>query len=172
LVVEVDSAKTGLIINVAEVRSDAVDNSPADNSDSASTISQISIFRTYVPFIQQGIPGEPNNTCQQAYQIAINSHYWFTPNDVFDWYQFDLTFAGNVTVELTNFTPIYGQVAASKGISCADRQQLGNVGTPGTIKTLQLGQQSPGHYYLFVGSDGILSETAPYWPRVSVVPTP
>jgi len=162
LVVNIDSSASGMVINAAEVHSDAADDSMAANLASASTVID---YRVFLPLMLNGNQtGEPNNTCEQAFEILPNKNYYFMPEDTFDWYEFDLTAPGNIIIVLTDFTPNLGQVAAYKSADCANRSAgfLGNMGDPGTTKILDLGQQTPGHYYVFVGSDGPLSDTLPY----------
>jgi uncharacterized repeat protein (TIGR01451 family) len=165
-----DADLGGVITSTALVTADQVDPLPVDNSVSESTVVVQKIFRVHLPSIQNGYSyGEPNDICAEAFRILPNVDYLFMPNDVPDWYVFDLTYAGSMTVEMTNFTPVAGQLAASKGVDCSSRTSLGNVGDPGLTRTLTLGPQEPGRYYIFVGSDGTLSNTKPYKLRVSVV---
>jgi hypothetical protein len=162
-----------VLVTMATVTADQVDPNMANNSAAESTVYLPKIYRVYVPNIQSGYPsGEPNNTCAQAFRILPNADYEFMPNDVPDWYVLDLTFAGSMTAELTNFTPLVGQMAISKGVDCGNRTSLGNDGTPGPTRAVTLGAQEPGLYYIFVGSDGALSNTNPYHLRVSVVAAP
>ncbi|UCG24708.1 MAG: hypothetical protein JSW55_01545, partial [Chloroflexota bacterium] len=95
---------------------------------------------------------------------------WFLPEDVPDWYEFDLAFRGQMVVHLRNFTPGEGQIVVYRGNACGEWTRIINNGDPGTSKTLDLGTRDPGHYFIFVGSDGPKSLTDRYMLRVSVTP--
>ncbi len=109
---------------------------------------------------------EPNNTCGQAYQVEINIEHQFLPDDSLDWFEFDLVDSGNLEIQVTDFEPIFGQVAVYKGNDCSSRVFLGNKGDAGTSKILDLGVQAQGHYFIFVGNDGELNGANPYNLRV------
>lgn len=105
---------------------------------------------------------EPNDGCGDAYFIAVNRTHQFLPDDLYDWFTFVMATDSVLSVAITEFTPLYGQVAAYRGESCGSATLLANYGDPGTTKTLALGQQPAGSYYLFVSNDGTLSTTQPY----------
>ena len=107
-------------------------------------------------------PGEPNNVCQQAYFISPNITYNFYPNDANDWYHFQLTSSGKLTIRVDNFVPLAGQVAVYKGSNCNNVVFLGSNGNFGDTKVVQLGTQSPGRYYIYVSNDGVLNNVTPY----------
>ncbi|MEW5986154.1 MAG: proprotein convertase P-domain-containing protein [Chloroflexota bacterium] len=109
---------------------------------------------------------EPNDTCEQAFPIAINRDLFFLPEDTADWYQFDLTSSGDLVVELTDFVPEDGQIAVYKGVNCGARTFLGNNGTPGTSKSVVLPDQTAGHYYVFISNDGELNDSDFYQLRI------
>ncbi|MCI0732046.1 MAG: hypothetical protein L0332_35720 [Chloroflexi bacterium] len=124
---------------------------------------------TFLPITPSLLPdGENNDICDDAYLINENTAYDFLPNDQTDWYHFYLAGSNNLSVEITNFTPIEGQLAVYKdrGGGCSDRQLLGNDGTPALTRFVNAGLQSAGHYYIFVGIDGPLSNTDYYRLRV------
>lgn len=112
--------------------------------------------------------GEPNDTCGQAYHIAPGMTHTFLAEDREDWYVFDLGSAGDVTVELGNFVPRQGQIAAFRGDSCGATTFLQNNGDNTPDKTLYLGPQPAGRYFLFVGNDGALNSTDRYTLTVEV----
>jgi uncharacterized repeat protein (TIGR01451 family) len=160
------------VVNTATISAEQTDPIMASNSITESTFIAEKIYVTFMPIIQNGIPtGEPNDTCEQAYGIRPNHDFWFLPEDVPDWYEFDLAVGGRMTVYLRNFTPRFGQIVVYKGDTCDDRVVLAQNGDDGTSKTLQIpGSPPPGHYFIFVGNDGPKSQTERYMLRVSVTP--
>lgn len=128
------------------------------------TILEVDLFRMYfmpLTFMRHA-PDEPNNTCPTAYEILPSRAYKFLPDDRGDWYQFDLETSGNVRVEVTNFLPLRGQLAVYKGDICDDADGFPNDGSTGLTKVVDIGFQTAGHFYIFVGVDGPLSDTTPY----------
>ena len=107
-------------------------------------------------------PEEPNDICTQAYPISINQTYAFLPDDVDDWYRFDLATPANITVHLTNFTPELGQIVVYGGALCGSLTILGNDGSQSTTKTVHVMAVQPvGRYYIRVINDGQPNNT-PY----------
>jgi hypothetical protein len=111
---------------------------------------------------------EPNDNCGDAYLIAPNYTHQFLPDDLNDWFTFILPAAGNLRIVVEQFAPLHGQIAAYRGESCTpgELQLLQNYGFPGLTKTLDLGQQPAGRYYLYVSNDGAFSQSEPY--RLSI----
>jgi hypothetical protein len=105
---------------------------------------------------------EPNDTCATAYAIEPNRVYEFLPDDLNDWYQFDLVGTESLVVALTSFEPGAGQVAVYRGDSCAERTFLGSNGSIATEKLVFLGTQTSGHYYVYVSNDGTFSDKETY----------
>ncbi|MGB3717870.1 MAG: Calx-beta domain-containing protein, partial [Candidatus Promineifilaceae bacterium] len=120
-------------------------------------------YPVYIPFLAKEFSffGEHNDSCSTAYQIQANETNVFLPEDVDDWYQFDLTGSGNLIIELTNFVPLRGQLTVWKGASCseaAENRPLGSNGETSSTKILDpIGTQDSGHYYLYVSNDGLLN---------------
>jgi uncharacterized repeat protein (TIGR01451 family) len=125
----------------------------------------------YLPAVYNNyLVGEPNDTCDTAYLIGVNTSYPFLPDDDNDWYHFNAGASSSLVIELTNFTPIAGQVAVYRGATCASRVFLGNNGNFAASKSVNLGAQPAGHYYVYVSNDGPESTTTPYQLRVSLTP--
>jgi hypothetical protein len=123
------------------------------------------VFRTFLPTVfNQFIPSEPNDECgPNALKIVPNNGYWFLPDDSVDWYWFDLPAAvDEMTVELTNFTPGPGYLALDRGTQCATKVEVASVYTSATTKTLNVGPQPAGRYWISVTNDGNFSETVNY----------
>ena len=89
------------VVNTAAISASQADPIMATNTITESTVILEKIYTTLFPVIISGLPtGEPNDTCDLAYGIFPNRDFWFLPEDVPDWYQFDLAFAGQMTVLL------------------------------------------------------------------------
>ncbi len=97
---------------------------------------------------------EPNNTCANSFPLITNQAYYFLPDDIDDWYYFDLIQQGNVLVELTNFVPRFGQIIIYEGGLCNTLRVLKNNGNDRETKLVPLGEQPPGRYYILVINDG------------------
>lgn len=106
--------------------------------------------------------GEPNDSCSIAYPILTDTVYEFYPDDEHDWYTFRLEDEAELTIHLQNFMPRAGQIAAYNGDSCGSAGLLGNMGEDALEKTLNLGRQPAGVYYIYVSNDGLMSSTHPY----------
>jgi hypothetical protein len=134
--------------------------SPSPTSPPPFKIVYLPIFalNTYV--------GEPNDICQQARTIVPSITYSFYPNDAVDWYQFDLNTSGNLTVRLSEFVPIAGQVAVYRGRNCDSIVFLGSNGDFTPLKVVNLGNQPAGKYYVFISNDGNFTNVTPYKLRV------
>ena len=105
---------------------------------------------------------EPNDSCPEAYQLVLNRNETFLPDDAVDWFAFDLPAAGEVTVELRDFSPGRGQLNVATGQGCQQLQLIGTSGNPTPDKTVNLGRREAGRYYIRVIADGPLSQTAVY----------
>jgi PKD repeat protein len=122
-------------------------------------------FYLYLPVILNAptrSSGEPNDLCATAFSINTDATYQFLAEDRVDWYQFDLTADSHLTVQLTEFVPLAGQIALYRGDNCTSRVYLGNDGRIGTSKQIDAGIQPAGHYYIFVGNDGVLNTVDQY----------
>ncbi len=102
--------------------------------------------------------GEDNDDCGLAHPVRLNNAREFLPEDRTDWYRFRTTEAGNLVVRVTNFAPLEGQVAVYRGESCDQAVFLKNMGTIGLTKTVDLGSQPAGNYFVFVSNDGPLMD--------------
>lgn len=110
-------------------------------------------------------PDEPNNACGEAHSIAPNFTYnYFLPNDATDWYVFQLTNPANLTVTLSNFTPIQGQIILYRG-TCGSLTFIRNNGNFQSTKIISVGVQPAGTYYVRIIIDGPKS-TTPYNLRI------
>lgn len=112
----------------------------------------------FLPSIHTANYGEPNDHCGQAHLVQTNAPRLFRPEDRQDWYRFTTPASGRLVIRVTGFAPIEGQVAAYQGESCSQAITLGNYGTPGQTKTLDLGSRPAGAYFIFVGNDGPLMD--------------
>ncbi len=164
VVVRVDLEVSGTISSTATIIGDQPDPVPGNNNAAEFTNVGEKIYTTYLPLILQRFDNidEPNNTCEQAHKIITNFGYTFLPNDSVDWYQFVLPRSGSLAVELTNFKPLFGQVAVFAGVSCDSRILLGSNGSPSTTKIVNAGVQPAGHYYIFLSNDGKLNDQDNY----------
>ena len=118
----------------------------------------------YLPLIIDTVD-EPNNICNDAFPLNTNTPYYFHANDQNDWYTFDLDTQGKVTVSLTNFIPVIGQIQVYKKDTCENlmtEDLIGFNGNHNTTKLVPLGTQSPGHYIIWIINDGITTVTEPY----------
>ena len=113
---------------------------------------------------------EPNDRCADAYPIVVNYTHQFLPDNQHDWFTFVLHAAGNLRIVVEQFAPLHGQIAAYRGESCTQGELLllQNYGFPGLTKTLDLGQQPAGRYYLYVSNDGALNGSEPYLLSITV----
>ena len=99
---------------------------------------------------------EPNDSCSRAYPLIADKQYAFKlpgvyPSDA-DYFTFLLTQSSQVSVVLTNFTPIYGQLIVRRGDDCSIF--VGSNGAPALNRVLALnGPQPPGLYYVQVIND-------------------
>lgn len=137
-------------------------------SDSDSVTVRINPRSLYLPVILD-ISDEPNNSCGQAFPIAVNKDLFFLAEDMHDWYRFDLANAtNNLVVELTNFVPVAGQmiVYASGPQGCNNLQFLGSNGDFSTTKIVSLGPRGAGRYYVRIINDGPKNSQALYKLRV------
>lgn len=107
---------------------------------------------------------EPNDTCNRAYPLQLNRKYFFLPpptyhpppNSPQDYFVFLLDAPTEVVVEMTNFVPRAGQLIVRKGEDCRP-ESLETVGISNVAalnRTLDLGTQGPGQYFIQVVSDG------------------
>jgi len=115
---------------------------------------------------------EPNDTCAEAYPLLLNRHETFLPDDAMDWFTFDLAAAAEVTVELRGFSPGRGQLNVAAGQGCQQLQLIGTSGAPTPDKTVSLGRQEAGRYYIRIIADGPLSQTTVYNLFVRATPAP
>ena len=105
---------------------------------------------------------EPNDTCAESFTLAVNRSEQFLPDDVFDWFTFDLTTPADVVVELHDFSPRRGQVNVATGVACQQLRLIKSNGDPTEDKVVDLGRQPAGRYYIRIIADGPLSDSAAY----------
>ncbi len=98
---------------------------------------------------------EPNNSCTRPYPLLLNRQYYFLPPSVYpgdqDYFSFELTQSTRVRVELTNFVPRKGQLVVRKGAGC--QTIVARNPDEALNKTLDLGTQDPGVYYIQIIND-------------------
>ncbi|WP_420644122.1 hypothetical protein [Candidatus Leptofilum sp.] len=104
-------------------------------------------------YLSQNALGEPNDACSQAYPIETNQAYKFLAENTHDWYQFSLNGQTDVTIKLTEFVPIAGQITVWRG-SCGNLTLLGQNGDFSATKTISLSNQPTGIYYVWLINDG------------------
>jgi hypothetical protein len=112
--------------------------------------------------------GEPNNSCREAHAISSGSTHFFLAEDTHDWYHFTLSEPGEVTVRLSNFVPLEGQIAVWRGESCDATVFLESNGDRALNKTLSLGPQPAARFFIYVSNDGTFNATEPYSLRIDV----
>jgi uncharacterized repeat protein (TIGR01451 family) len=104
---------------------------------------------------------EPNNTCGTAYPLQLDYQYHFFPDDRDDVYSFTLTNKKVISIELTNFVPLAGQLNVWKG-ACNDLELVGYNPDTSLNKTLNLGSLDPGSYIVHVINAGPTNNQEPY----------
>ncbi len=120
---------------------------------------------TYLPFIAHNlhISDEPNDECEQAYPLQINQIQPFFANDRNDWYAFDLTQSQSVRIELTEFTPVEGQLVVASGVCGQGTLQLeGHNADFSPTKIINLGEMAAGHYFIWVITENPTTSGIPY----------
>jgi hypothetical protein len=122
-------------------------------------VSPLPITYLYLPILLNKYPPiEPNNNCSQSYGIGMGVDYEFTADDTEDWYAITLSNSGNLTIVLSSFEPAQGQLIIYSG-SCSGLTFLQSNGTATTTKTINLGTQPAGTYYIRVFSAPITNTT-------------
>lgn len=170
ILVNVDMLEPGSLQNTASAVSLTKDPLDLNNRDTISINVLPRKFLLHLPIFNKGEEfGEPNDQCETATDILVNLDNEYLPEDRDDWYQFDLPSSGNLLVELSNFTPMKGQLTVFRGDSCSSRLLLGINGNPAVNKVVDLGTQPAGHYYIYVSNDAAPS-TVPYTLRVNFTP--
>ncbi len=104
-----------------------------------------------------------NDECGDAYPLATNLTYYFMPEDLRDWFWFELDSSQTVSVELRQFTPGDGNLNIYKGSNCQNlTNALANNGDTKPTKIINLGTLQAGRYYVLLISVGPLSAEKPY----------
>ena len=122
------------------------------------------IFFPIIPsgFSQEPKSDEPNDTCAEAFPLALDTEYdTFFANDRDDWYSFVLPASRFVQVRLTNFLPEEGQLVVAQG-QCDELKLVGHNGDFSTEKIIDLGLQPAGLYYIWIITDGPPNSTEAY----------
>lgn len=123
-------------------------------------VSPLPITYIYLPTVLNNYPPvEPNNHCGQAYAIGSGITYEFTADDQEDWYAFTLTSPGNLSVTLSSFEPSQGQLVIYGGTCGGGLIALQNNGNNQPTKTINLGVQPAGTYYIRVYSVPVTNTT-------------
>ncbi|RMG94042.1 MAG: hypothetical protein D6706_14450 [Chloroflexi bacterium] len=148
------------------------DDAASINANTTATLKIAPLYALFIPLINYNtVIGEPNNICEEAYPLAPNISYHFLPDDINDWYWFDLSDTGDVTVALTNFIPVDGQIVVWRG-SCDNLEFIANNGNFESTKIINLGTQENGRYYIWIINDGPLNTHQPYTLQITYTPTP
>lgn len=118
----------------------------------------ISTHSLYLPVVTNNVTtrNSGGRTQQQlcpSFPISLNQSAQFLAEDTHDWYGFTLNSSGSLTISLTNFAPIAGQITVWRG-SCGSLTFLGQNGDFATTKVINLGNQPPGNYFVWVINDG------------------
>ncbi len=106
--------------------------------------------------------GEPNNSCGDAFPVALNQPAQFLAEDENDWYHFALSQPTPIQVELLNFVPQAGQLTVWSGLPCTAATLIGHDGSTATNRTLDLGTQPAGDYFIWLINAGALNPTDLY----------
>ncbi len=145
---------------------DSLDVPFSESGQTAVTITQRTRWDAYLPVIVSPLLyGEPNNHCDEAYPLSLNQTGSFLAEDINDWYVFELSQSDAVQVIWHNFIPAEGQITVWRGV-CGDLVLVGNDGSTAVNRTLNLGQQPPGRYLIWLINDGPLNNTDFYTLRV------
>ena len=124
-------------------------------------------YSVYLPmatnyFLNHSALGEPNDVCEQAFSITPNQTTKFLAEDIDDWYKFTLGTPGDMTVDLTNFVPIAGQITVWRGSSCQNLTLIGQNGDFSSEKRINLANQPPGTYFVWLINDGPMNNSSKY----------
>jgi hypothetical protein len=99
---------------------------------------------------------EPNDSCSRAYPLIADKQYAFKLPGIYpadqDYFTFVLTQSSQVSVVLTNFAPLYGQLIVRRGDDCSIFVDRNAEPALNRVLTLQ-GPQPPGLYYVQVIND-------------------
>jgi Kelch motif len=105
----------------------------------------------YIPFLRhEQIPGEPDDTFEDARQIAVGQALlgtFYSPDDYVDVYYFDRSITYSFTAVLSNM-PI--GVNNDLAIYTSNKVFLGRSENPGAINETITGTLNPGRYFLVV----------------------
>lgn len=157
-------------IDISITASDVDGNKITNANTKQIIVNSPAIFKTFLPItLNNIIYGEPNDTCGEAFPISTNTNFSFLADDADDWYQFELDTATDLTIELTNFLPVDGQITAWFG-PCNALTFLGHNGDFSTTKLLDLGRRLPGEYHIWLINDGSTTITTPYHLHVTANP--
>lgn len=105
--------------------------------------------------------GEPNNSCAEAFPIALNQSHQFLAEDKYDWYKFTLSTNSDLEIMLTNFAPVAGQMTVWRG-NCESLTFIGQNGDFSSTKHIDLANQPAGSYYIWIINDGATNSTNLY----------
>lgn len=156
---------------VRSVTATAVDffsNSANDTGETAVSITAPIFWELYLPVLLRPRPhGEPNNSCAEAYPIPLNQTVPFLAEDDHDWYLFDLSQSGSITIYWQNFVPQEGQILLYRG-DCDDLVFVVNNGETAVNRILDADVQPAGRYYIWIISDAPPNEQNAYTLRVQV----
>ncbi len=104
---------------------------------------------------------EPNDTCQEAYPLALGVINQFSAEDKDDWYVFSTINLGDIRVTLSEYEPVEGQILVAGG-QCDALDLIGHNGDFSTDKIIDLEDLSPGKYYIWLITDNVRSSGEPY----------
>ncbi len=129
------------------------------------------ISTAFLPLVVQSYiqPDEENDLPCTAYPISINRTYLFLPDDLDDWYYYDIEVPGIVKVRMQDFLPKDGQLAIWTGTNCDYLDTL--VGhNANFLPTKEITYFAlPDRYYVWVTNSDAVEYDQPY---LLVVDTP
>lgn len=153
------------IVNASGFSDDPVPGPVAASDSITIPITDRPVQTVLMPNIMDDVV-EPNNRCSNAYPIQLNRLYNFLPPLTYipnanpplqDYYRFELTESASIRVEMTNFVPLKGQLIVRKAENCDDpalNNAIGRNPDPLLNRTLVLGTQSAGQYFIQIINDG------------------
>lgn len=146
---------------VFTVNAAGFDDDPTPNTVSASGTLTVAVVESpeklFLPQVIDTVV-EPNDRCTRAFPVSLNFPYFFRPPNTFpadiDYFDFVLASRQNVTVELTEFAPVRGQIVVRRGPCDSTAVIVGQNANPTEDKIVELGSQPAGRYVITIVNDG------------------
>lgn len=130
----------------------------------------ISLSHVYLPLTLRNHfvnPYEENDRAAQAMEIPLNTDVGAYPDDIEDWYFFNLSASSNVTVQVTNFTGGGGRLLVYAESDTANPVPGGYDSSGGPTMAVGPLSLSAGKYYVRVYTGGSTNTTTLYTLKVS-----